>query len=164
MKQHGNHYKSYCKMLVTLICVPALFACSDATTESASKADASAAMKNAATENMENKAAEDNARAEISEGSSDMASGVDYHSFSNPDEIRVTHLALELSANFDTQQLSGSATLKVERTDPKYNELVLDTRALKIETVKPNRLKIKIDFEDDILTNNTPLKGELTII
>ncbi len=34
---------------------------------------------------------------------------------------------------------------------------------LKIETVKPNRLKIKIDFENDILTNNEPLKGALNV-
>ncbi|MFV9551715.1 MG2 domain-containing protein [Algibacter sp. PT7-4] len=36
-------------------------------------------------------------------------------------------------------------------------------KSLKIETVKPNRLKIKIDFENDILTSNTPLKGYLDI-
>ncbi len=36
-------------------------------------------------------------------------------------------------------------------------------KSLKIETVKPNRLKIKIDFEHDILTNNTPLEGSLDI-
>ncbi|SHG88090.1 alpha-2-macroglobulin family protein [Winogradskyella jejuensis] len=37
------------------------------------------------------------------------------------------------------------------------------TKTLKIETVKPNRLKIKIDFKDEILTNNTPLKGDLNV-
>ncbi|MFD1062774.1 alpha-2-macroglobulin [Winogradskyella litorisediminis] len=37
------------------------------------------------------------------------------------------------------------------------------TKTLKIETVKPNRLKIKIDFEDEILTNNTTLKGDLNV-
>ncbi|ARV09867.1 hypothetical protein BTO05_09515 [Winogradskyella sp. PC-19] len=37
------------------------------------------------------------------------------------------------------------------------------SKTLKIETVKPNRLKIKIDFEDKILTNSTPLKGDLNV-
>ncbi|WP_400075451.1 alpha-2-macroglobulin family protein [Winogradskyella sp. R77965] len=37
------------------------------------------------------------------------------------------------------------------------------TKGLKIETVKPNRLKIKIDFEDDVLTNNKPLQGDLNV-
>tara|TARA_R110002050_G_scaffold157464_1_gene286072 strand:+ start:20631 stop:26201 length:5571 start_codon:yes stop_codon:yes gene_type:complete len=36
-------------------------------------------------------------------------------------------------------------------------------KGLKIETVKPNRLKIKIDFENDILTGTEPLKGTLDI-
>lgn len=34
---------------------------------------------------------------------------------------------------------------------------------LKIETVKPNRLKIKVDFENDILTKKEPLKGILDV-
>ena len=34
---------------------------------------------------------------------------------------------------------------------------------LKIETVKPNRLKIKVDFEDEVLTSNKPLKGSLDV-
>ncbi len=36
-------------------------------------------------------------------------------------------------------------------------------KGLKIETVKPNRLKIKIDFDNDILSNNEPLKGDLDV-
>ena len=34
---------------------------------------------------------------------------------------------------------------------------------LKIETVKPNRLKIKVDFKDDILTHKSPLNGTLKV-
>jgi len=37
------------------------------------------------------------------------------------------------------------------------------SKGLKIETVKPNRLKIKIDFKDDVLTNNIPLQGDLNV-
>lgn len=36
-------------------------------------------------------------------------------------------------------------------------------KGLKIETVKPNRLKIKVDFEDEVLTNTSPLKGTLDV-
>jgi hypothetical protein len=36
-------------------------------------------------------------------------------------------------------------------------------KGLKIETVKPNRLKIKVDFENDILSSNAPLKGSLDV-
>ncbi|MEO1033342.1 MAG: MG2 domain-containing protein [Bacteroidota bacterium] len=37
------------------------------------------------------------------------------------------------------------------------------SKNLKIETVKPNRLKIKIDFKDKVLTNNKPLQGDLNV-
>ena len=36
-------------------------------------------------------------------------------------------------------------------------------KGLKIETVKPNRLKIKVDFKNEILTSNEPLKGTLDV-
>jgi len=37
------------------------------------------------------------------------------------------------------------------------------SKNLKIETVKPNRLKIKVDFKDKVLTNNNPLQGDLNV-
>ncbi|WP_431133995.1 alpha-2-macroglobulin family protein [Psychroserpens mesophilus] len=36
-------------------------------------------------------------------------------------------------------------------------------KTLKVETVKPNRLKIKIDFEDDVLSGTKPLNGTLDV-
>ncbi|NOY46691.1 MAG: hypothetical protein GXO84_00455 [Chlorobi bacterium] len=36
-------------------------------------------------------------------------------------------------------------------------------KTLKVETVKPNRLKIKIDFEDEILSNAKPLQSKLNV-
>ncbi|TYC13425.1 hypothetical protein ES677_06750 [Bizionia gelidisalsuginis] len=36
-------------------------------------------------------------------------------------------------------------------------------KALKVETVKPNRLKIKIDFTDAVLTSSKPLNGTLQV-
>jgi len=36
-------------------------------------------------------------------------------------------------------------------------------KTLKVETVKPNRLKIKLDFDDEILTNSKPIKGTLDV-
>lgn len=36
-------------------------------------------------------------------------------------------------------------------------------KQLKVETVKPNRLKIKIDFDDEVLTNNKPINGRLNV-
>ncbi|NOR28955.1 MAG: hypothetical protein GQ540_10565 [Lutibacter sp.] len=36
-------------------------------------------------------------------------------------------------------------------------------KQLKVESVKPNRLKIKIDFDDEVLTNNKSINGKLDV-
>ncbi|QYJ77854.1 M1 family metallopeptidase [Shewanella acanthi] len=59
----------------------------------------------------------------------------DYHSFANSDQIQVTHLSLDLSVDFDTQLVAGSATLSLTYLDEKVTELWLDSRELKIQSV-----------------------------
>lgn len=56
----------------------------------------------------------------------DRAAPVDRHSHSRPHEVRVTHIALDLTADFDAHALTGTARLQVERRDPAA-DLVLDT-------------------------------------
>jgi len=58
----------------------------------------------------------------------------DIHSFAQPEIARVTHVALDLQADFTAKVLSGRATLSVERA-PGATEIVLDTRDLTIEGV-----------------------------
>jgi aminopeptidase N len=61
----------------------------------------------------------------------------DWHTFSNPDEIRVKHVALELSVDPDTKDWQSFATLTIERQPdcPKDARLILDTRDLTIDAV-----------------------------
>ena len=58
----------------------------------------------------------------------------DPHSLANPAEVRVTHLSLELEADFANQQLRGTATWQLDRRDPNA-ALRLDTRDLVVERV-----------------------------
>jgi aminopeptidase N len=58
----------------------------------------------------------------------------DQHSFARPDEARVSHVALDLRADFDARTLSGTAVLSVDRA-PGAAEVVVDTRELTIERV-----------------------------
>ena len=58
----------------------------------------------------------------------------DIHSFARPADARVTHVALDLRANFIEGRLSGTATLSLERR-PGATEVVLDTRDLDIQRV-----------------------------
>ncbi len=59
---------------------------------------------------------------------------LDQHSYADPEKVRITHCSLSLVASFEQHRLSGSARLKVQRTDPRA-PLLLDTRALHIEAV-----------------------------
>ncbi len=63
----------------------------------------------------------------------------DIHSFSNPQQTRVTHVDLDWDVLFDQKILRGTATLTVERNPPiteRLGTLILDTRDLKIEKVE----------------------------
>jgi leukotriene-A4 hydrolase len=59
----------------------------------------------------------------------------DYHSFANPDEIRVTHLDLDLEVDFANRVLSGEVMLQFERSKINASILMLDTRELDIHGV-----------------------------
>jgi aminopeptidase N len=55
----------------------------------------------------------------------------DPHSFARPGEARVRHVSLDLTPDFGSRTIRGSATLTIE-TRPAAREIVLDTRDLKI--------------------------------
>jgi aminopeptidase N len=61
--------------------------------------------------------------------------GLDYHSFANIEQFRVTRLELELRVDSAQQTLSGTVGLQIKRLDPGATELVLDTRDLAIVEV-----------------------------
>jgi leukotriene-A4 hydrolase len=58
----------------------------------------------------------------------------DIHSYARPNEARVTHVALDLRADFAARTLSGSSTLTVSRA-PGAGQVVLDTSDLAIDSV-----------------------------
>ena len=58
----------------------------------------------------------------------------DVHSYARPAEARVTHVALELDADFETQTLAGTATLTIDRAEG-ATEVVLDARDLDVAAV-----------------------------
>ena len=58
----------------------------------------------------------------------------DTHSFANPAEARVTHLALDLDVDFDTKRIGGTAILDIQRK-PDARQIVLDDNGLEIESI-----------------------------
>jgi leukotriene-A4 hydrolase len=58
----------------------------------------------------------------------------DPHSYSNPEQVRVEHIALDLTVDFAKKQLAGTAILRL-RNEAGTNTLVLDTNGLTIGKV-----------------------------
>ena len=67
---------------------------------------------------------------------SSSAIAPDLHSYANADEVRVTHVDLNLDIDFDQKSIHGVATLDLQRVDPAAAEVILDTRQLTIERVE----------------------------
>lgn len=139
-------------LLATFICAPVLFACSDNQSVDTAKADKDKAVKVEAGSNA------DAANAQVKKhADAAIASGVDYHSFANPNEVRVTHLSLDLTANFESKQLIGSVTLDIERAKPENDTLVLDTRGLDIQRVTVDGEDVPFDMGETAPDLGTPL-------
>jgi aminopeptidase N len=64
------------------------------------------------------------------------AQAADPHSYSQPDDVLVKHLELDLKVDFAHEQLDGVATLTLDWKNPDAQELVLDTSALQIASVE----------------------------
>jgi aminopeptidase N len=61
--------------------------------------------------------------------------GLDYHSFANVDQFRVTHVELDLRIDLEGKVISGVVALEFKRLDPRATQLVLDTKDLMINDV-----------------------------
>ena len=86
----------------------------------------------------------------------------DFFSFANTDHYVTEHLSLDLTVDFEAEQLYGSATLNMRRIDPAANEIVLDTRDLTIESAsfesgngKSIDSEFRVGHDDDVM--GTPL-------
>jgi aminopeptidase N len=64
----------------------------------------------------------------------DTPDAVDIHSYARPLEARVTHVALDLSVDFATKRVGGTATLDIQAR-PDANQIILDDKGLEIESI-----------------------------
>jgi aminopeptidase N len=62
----------------------------------------------------------------------------DERSYARPAEARVTHTALDLSADFEAKRFTGTATLDLQ-TAPNAREIVLDSKGLEVRSIKDAR-------------------------
>ena len=77
----------------------------------------------------------------------------DIHSFAHPEKARVTNISLDLTPDFSSHQLRGTARLAIQRGQ-NPDSIVLDTRDLTIKSVKDSRggvLGFKVGAIDKLL-------------
>ncbi|NND43817.1 MAG: aminopeptidase, partial [Xanthomonadales bacterium] len=60
----------------------------------------------------------------------------DYYTFSNYEQFRTRHLALDLDVDFEARSLAGTASLYVSLLDPETRQLILDSRDLHVDAVR----------------------------
>jgi aminopeptidase N len=66
---------------------------------------------------------------------SPIDAGLDYHSYANVDQFRVTHVELDLRVDLAGKTISGIVALEFKRLDPRATQMVLDTKDLMINDV-----------------------------
>jgi aminopeptidase N len=64
-----------------------------------------------------------------------IEAGLDYHSYANVDQFRVTHLELDLRIDLEGKTITGISALEFKRLDPRATQIVLDTKDLMINDV-----------------------------
>ena len=84
----------------------------------------------------------------------------DLHSFARPEQARVRHVALDLTADFERRSLHGTATLRVQRVAG-ATEVVLDTRDLIIHAVTAATGPLRYRLGDEVEFLGRPLHVEL---
>ncbi len=77
----------------------------------------------------------------------------DYHSLSNPDQVRVTHIALDLTVDFDQKVMRGTAAIDYKKINSTAQILILDTNDLTINKVTSGgqELSFKLQSGDSFL-------------
>lgn len=80
---------------------------------------------------------------------------VENYSYSRPDEVRVTHIVLDLEVDFETRRLHGSAALDLERSEG-AGRLWLDTWDLEIGAVRDGANSTELEWT---LGEHRPLLG-----
>ena len=77
------------------------------------------------------------------------AANVAANTYSNVQQIRTRHIALDLAVDFRKSELAGTVTLELERIDPAATQVVLDTQDLdiaKAETSVDGEVWLKAPF------------------
>jgi len=74
--------------------------------------------------------------------------GHDYFSFANSDQFVTSHIALDLTVDFELKELRGLATLDMRRLDPAATHIILDTRDLHIDGILVDGTEAAFEYSE----------------
>ncbi len=77
-------------------------------------------------------------------------SGLDSHSYANPEQVKIRNINLELSGDFDKKVMSGTAELEYEKVDSSASTLIVDTRDLTINSITANGNAVKYTLREAV--------------
>lgn len=77
-------------------------------------------------------------------------SGLDSHSYANPEQVKITHINLDLTVDFDQKVMSGTAELEYEKVDSSASTLIVDTRDLTINSITANGNAVKYTLREAV--------------
>jgi leukotriene-A4 hydrolase len=82
---------------------------------------------------------------------------LDGMTYARPEIARVTHVALDLAADFEAHRMAGTATLDIQAA-PGAQEIILDSKGLEIQAVTgPNGRPLPFTLGQDDATRGQPL-------
>jgi leukotriene-A4 hydrolase len=106
------------------------------------------------------KQAQSNVDEAKSSASTSLEVGKDYHSFSNPEQVKISNLGLDLTVDFAEKILTGSVDVDFVRVMPNADKIILDTRDLTITKVSANGH----DLPYELAEQDSFLGAALTIV
>src|SRR5687767_14322459 len=87
----------------------------------------------------------------------------DIHSYARPEQVRVTHLDLDLNVDFPARVLKGTAVLHLKRDDTKA-PLRLDARGLEMKSVRVGREGGQLAETTWMVRDPDPILGSEVVI
>ncbi|PXF62667.1 M1 family metallopeptidase [Kangiella spongicola] len=108
------------------------------------------------------KGSDNNAKKEVDAKKVDTKR-VDEHSYGNLDEVKLTHLDLELNVNFEAKSLEGFVDISFDRLKDGVSTLVLDTRDIDIQKAQYMTEAGWVDTEFDLADKDPVLGSKLTV-
>ena len=71
---------------------------------------------------------------------------IDHHSFANSKDVVIEHIHLDMKVRFENNTIEAINQIRFKKINPNAKHISLDTRGLKIRSVRDGKKKLKWEF------------------